>query len=368
MSVPLSGHERLGAAPEQVVVAQCHPRLRHRAHDRPCRWPAPAATRVHRPLGESLEADPLALGPEAVIDASASANPLSRRTGRRRSRANSRPFELLMRLASVASLALITACAHTPSQKEREQAAAEYRVGLALVHEAQAAAVEGDAAKQDFKYREALDTLLKAEAMDPGNVDIHYLVGLVYFTGFKRHADAERHLKQAIELREAEYPEAENLLGNVLVDGGRPADALAYYGRARANLLYRTPYYAEEGYGWALFKLGRLDEAATHVRTALVAQPDLCGAYLKLSEIEEARGQLDASAKALDDFIDRCDSERLRRSVGDPMLAYAYFRLGMNRLKGGERDRAAEALRVCTSRFAKEPVASECDKSLKLIE
>lgn len=265
-------------------------------------------------------------------------------------------------------LLVASACAHTPTKEQREQAAAEYKVGLSFVHEAQASAGAGSYTTQDLKYRQALESLLKAESLDPENAEVHYLLGLVYFMGFKRHVDAEKHLRRAMELKEDDYPEADNLLGGVLVDVGRAEDALPFYQRARSNLLYKTPYFAEEGLGWALYKLGRFDEAATHVKNALVAQPDLCGAYIKLSEVEEARGRTDQAIRVLDDFVGRCDSDRLRSVVGSHLLAYAYFRLGMTRLKSGDRGLAAEALRICTSRFSAEPVSEECDKSLKLVE
>lgn len=272
-----------------------------------------------------------------------------------------------IRRSALSVFVLLSACVHTPSPEERKQADAEYKVGLSLVHEAQKSAREGQNAKQDYNYREALEALLKAEKLDPQNAEVQYLLGLVYFVGFKRHEDAEIHLRKAMGAQSEPYPEAENLLGNVLVDAGRPEDALGYYQKARSNLLYRTPYFAEEGYGWALFRLGRLDEAAKHLRTALVAQPDLCGAYVKLAEIEESRGNLAESTSTLETFLTRCDSDRLRANVGLSTLAYAYFRLGMARLKAGRKEEASDALRICAARFGTESVAAECDKSLRLL-
>lgn len=271
-------------------------------------------------------------------------------------------------LALLAALALFAACAHTPSEQEREEAAAEYKAGLALVHEAQRAATEGDAVKQDLKYRLALESLLKAHKLDAENPDVNYLLGLVYFSGFKRHGDAERHLRQALVTRQDDYPEADNLLGSVLVDAGRPAEALPHFERARSNLLYKTPYFSEQELGWAKYKLGRLDEAAAHLRNALVAQPDLCGGYIKLAEVEEARQNHDGVAAVLTDFLERCDSERLREQCGPSLLAWGYYRYGMTKLKAGELDAAAAALQTCTSRFRGEAVAEECDRSLKLMQ
>lgn len=276
---------------------------------------------------------------------------------------------LLFRL----SLALILtgaalACAHTPSAEEQEQAAAEYKAGLALVHEAQQSAVEGDATLQDLKYRLALESLLKAHKLDPKNADLNYLLGLVYFSGFKRHGEAQKHLTLALAERENNFPEADNLLGSILVDAGRPADALPHFERARTNLLYKTPYFSEQEIGWAKYKLGRLDEAAAHLRSAVRAQPDLCGGYLKLAEVEEEREDYEAAEEALKGFLERCDTERLREQCGPQLLAYGYYRLGMSKLKTGDREGATTALRVCTGRFAKQPVSEECERSLQLMQ
>lgn len=272
------------------------------------------------------------------------------------------------RLLVALPLLLALSCAHTPSEAERNEAEAEYKSGLALVHEAQAAAVSGDAVQQDLKYRLALESLLKAHRLDPDNAEANYLLGLVYFSGFKRHVDAEKHLRLALGTKKDEYPEADNLLGTVLVDAGRPADAVPHFERARNNLLYKTPYYSEQELGWAKYKLGKLDEAAAHLKNALGAQPDLCGGYVKLAEIEEARNQPDRVVAVLSEFVQRCDSDRLRDQCGPSLLAWGYYRLGMTKLKAGDKAAAAEALRTCTSRFQAQPVAEECGRSLLLME
>ncbi len=277
-------------------------------------------------------------------------------------------FTRLALCSCLLPLSLALSCAHTPTDQEREQSAAEYKAGLALVHEAQQAAVEGDAVKQDLKYRLALESLLKSHKLDPENADVNYLLGLVYFSGFKRHAESEQHLKLALAKRQDDFPEADNLLGSVLVDVGRPAEALPHFERARSNLLYKTPYFSEQELGWAKYKLGRLDEAAAHLRNALVAQPDLCGGYIKLAEVEEARANHDEVAEVLADFVERCDSDRLRAACGPSLLAWGYYRLGMTKLKAGDMPAAAHALSTCSGRFPGEAVAEECDRSLKLMQ
>ncbi len=276
--------------------------------------------------------------------------------------------------ATVAASAGITAsaCATTPSAEDRKAALGHYEVALALVHEAEQLGAAGNGTEQDAKYREALRELLDAEKSGGMVSEHHYLLGFVYFVGFRRHADAERHLRSAIELRKSErdeeYPEAENTLGTLLVDAGRAKEALAHFEKARTNLLYATPYYAEQELGWALFKLGRHDEAVQHLQRALVAQPDLCGAYLKLAEVEVARGDDARVQSVLGDFLTRCDSERLRAATGARLISLAFLELGKSRLRSGARDAAADAFKICLSRYGGEPAGRECDAQLRVLD
>ena len=175
---------------------------------------------------------------------------------------------------------LSSSCAHTPTAEERAKARGHHEVGLSLVHEAQRAASAGDTTLQDLKWRQALSELLSGVKADPENAELQYLLGMTYFFGFRRHAEAETHLKRSLEIKNNEFPEADNLLGTMLVETGRAEDAIPHLERARANLLYATPYFAEQNLGLAKMKLERYDEAVVHLRNALAAQPDLCGAYL----------------------------------------------------------------------------------------
>lgn len=268
-------------------------------------------------------------------------------------------------------LLLAGACAHGPSVEDRKKAEGSYHAAVALVNEAEEAAAQGDVALRDLKYRESLKDLLDAQKADPTNTDVRYLLGVVYFTGFRRHDDAAKELQTAIAAKAAkgeEFPEAENLLGVVLVDQGRPREALPHFDKARTNLLYATPYFAEQEIGWAYFKLGEHEQARMHLKNAIAAQPDLCGAYVKLAEVEDARGDEAAVQGALAEFLERCDSERLRAKVGPRLLSWAYFRLGMSRIKTGARDQGIEALRQCTTRFPKEAVSNDCAASLRALD
>lgn len=282
-----------------------------------------------------------------------------------------RPRFVVVTSLVVTALAVL-GCVTTPSEQDIKAAAGHREVALALVHEAEKASSMGDVQTQDLKFREALRELLAAEktpeAMDS---EARYLLGYVYFIGFRRHDEALKQLALAAELRtkerQEEYPEVENLMGNILVDAGRPTESLPHFEKARTNLLYATPYFAEQGMGDALFKLGRHDEAAQHFERALVAQPDLCGAYVKLAEVEIVRGDDAKVQRVLNDFLVRCDSEKLRSATGPRLLAPAFLELGKSRLRTGDKDGAIDAFKACAERFTSEPAARECDQQMRAL-
>ena len=271
-------------------------------------------------------------------------------------------------VAVLAACCAVSSCATTSGADKIKEAEGHRQVAAALVSEAASAA---DVVTKDSKYREALRELLDADKTGAMDSDGRYLLGLVYFVGFRRHDEASRNLQQAIALRQQErqeeFPEAENLMGAVLVDAGKAAEALPHFDKARTNLLYSTPYFAEQGMGEALFKLGRHDEAAQHFERALVAQPDLCGAYVKLAEVEISKGDDARVQQVLADFLTRCDSERLRAATGASLLAPAYLELGKSRLRTGSKDGAVDAFKQCVTRFVGEPAAKECDQQMRAL-
>ncbi len=245
-------------------------------------------------------------------------------------------------------------------------------VALALAHEGESASTSGDLQGQDLKYREALRELLEAEKTQAMKADARYLLGMVYFLGFARYTEAESQLTKAIAQRklerDEEYPEAENLMGNVLMSAGRPKDAIAYFERARTNLLYATPYFAEMGLGDAYFRLGRHDDAVRHLNRALVAQPDLCGAYVKLAEVHVVRGDEAQVQQSLTNFLERCDSERLRAAAGPRLLGPAYFQMARSKIRAGDPAGASAVLQTCAERFSAQDIGEQCKKELAALQ
>jgi type IV pilus assembly protein PilF len=284
---------------------------------------------------------------------------------------------LLAFVVSVGSSLTVSSCAHGPDEQTIAEGHGHYEAAVAVLGEANKAEAAGDMPQRDFKYREALQELINAEKKTPDDAAMHLLMAQVYFLGFRRHDDATAHLERAIALKakqaaadaapaEREYPEAEQTLGVVLVDKGTPEAALPHFEKARTNLLYPTPYYAEQELGTALYKLGRHEQAAQHLNLAIQQQPDLCGAYTRLADVEAARGRDPELQRVLGEFINRCDSDRLRNNVRG-LLAPAWFKLGESRLRSGMKNEAVDAFRTCASRFPGDPAGQECARRLELL-
>lgn len=287
---------------------------------------------------------------------------------------------LRFRFVVVVAFAIVSGagCSHTSDTQKKNEARGHYEVSIAIVQEAQKAGEIGDNPGRDAKFREALKELLDSEKGNDADPEVQLLLAQVYFLGFRRHDDAITHLNKAIALKaaasisntspaEREYPEAEQTLGVVLVDKGTPEAALPHFEKARTNLLYSTPFFAEQEMGSALFALGRHDAAAQHLGLAIQQQPDLCGAYARLADVEEARGDNARQQKVLGEFLARCDSDRLRAAVSAKLLGPAFFKLGESFLRTGDKAAAVDAFRAGASRFPSDPAGLECARRLEML-
>jgi Tfp pilus assembly protein PilF len=256
-------------------------------------------------------------------------------------------------LLCAASL-LWVGCRHVPTDEEIERSAYARDLGISAMH------------KQD--YRGALEELLRGEKLNPEDAELQYALGLTYFTGFQGHtAEAEAHLRKAMALRE-NYSDAENALGNVLMSRNECDKAIPYFEKAMANLLWATPYLAEQNLGWCLYKTGKTDQALGHLKNAVNIQPSLCGGYDYLARIYADKQQDADVVLWLTRYVTHCDTEKVRPYLSRGQLSGVFYRLGNAHLRANDKDAARAAFATCTERFPAEDVATECRKNLALLE
>lgn len=146
--------------------------------------------------------------------------------------------------------------------------------------------------------REALDHVLRAIELDDENADAAHLAALVYLdfcrgaTTDCRLADAERHARVALELKE-DFREARNTLGVILVHMKRYPEAIAVLLPLTEDMLYRTPENAWGNIGWAYLEQGSLPEAVAALKRSVAAQPDFCVGHYRLGLALERSGNAD---------------------------------------------------------------------------
>ncbi|MGD1278117.1 MAG: tetratricopeptide repeat protein [Tepidisphaeraceae bacterium] len=167
-----------------------------------------------------------------------------------------------------------------------------------------------------------------------------------------------RELCLGIVAREPEHADALHTLGVIALQGGQSQAAVEWIGRAisiyvdRANdspqveSLRRDLAESHGNLGIALGRVGRLDDAITALRQALVFRPDSAEVYNNLGHVLQTKGDL---AGAIDAF---------RRAVSlRSDYAEAYSNLGNALRAAGRIDEALTALRRAPDLGAHRPEA-----------
>ncbi len=209
--------------------------------------------------------------------------------------------------------------------------------------------------------REGLAHTLKALELDRHNADAQHLAALIYLDLCERSAgdcrlgQAEIHARAALNER-ADYREARNTLGVVLVNAGRPQEAIAVLLPLTQDILYTTPENAWANLGWAQLESGKVDEAIGSLERSVAAQPRFCVGFYRLGLAHERKSQPEA---ALDAF-----SQALEADSRCGALQAAYGARGRVALKLGRLEPARADLERCRELARETKAGKECDATL----
>lgn len=236
-------------------------------------------------------------------------------------------------------MGFLLACAHLPTQREKEGALAHYDLGI------YAQQTNPQAALYEFNQALALDAQL-TEAV--------HAKAVLFHLSFRRLGEAEALYREALR-QKAGYSEAKVNLGSLLAEQGRHAEAMVLYEEALDDLLYPTPYLARANLGWAYFQQGNFELAQTNLRQSLAQNPSFCLAYFMLSSVYKAQGAWSAACEQLEMFAKRC-----------PEHADAHRQYGMCLLEQRKPQEAAEAFAACVAKAtdAQEAIGRSCRQSL----
>jgi Tfp pilus assembly protein PilF len=173
--------------------------------------------------------------------------------------------------------------------------------------------------------------------LDPGDAQTHLWLGEAY----RRKGQTEvalEFLEDAIPLavrdedKRTEH-EAQLNLSALLSQLGRYEESLEYSDALSADPTLSTPWRPLSNSGWALMKLGRLDEARAKLDESLEYFPNYGPALLNLGILEAKEGHRLAAIKTLERALERLNSSG---------RAEVNYRLGELYVALGQRNRAVE--------------------------
>ena len=207
-----------------------------------------------------------------------------------------------------------------------------------------------------------LRSSLSLDSTDPAT---HLWLGEAYRRKGKTE-DAEAFLLEAIELcgddeEMVSTKHAARLnISALLSQLGRYEESLEHCEALADDPTFSTPWRPLTNCGWALYQLGRLDEASDHYEDALEFFPRFGPALLNLGILRAKQGKTLSAIKTLERAL---ASGRLHPSA----LGEAHFRLGEIYVGLGRRDKAVDHFREATDKAPYEDWGSQSQAYLDLL-
>jgi Tfp pilus assembly protein PilF len=199
---------------------------------------------------------------------------------------------------------------------------------------------EYDLARDLFEkgnVRAALDHAHKAVALNEDNDKAQYYVAVIHLSFCSSNAgldavdcrlsEAEKYARAALKAN-ADFRDAKNLLGQILVNERRCKEAIAVLSPLTNDPAYVHPYFAWGNLGEAQLCDGQVDAAIVSLKNA-VAEPRFCVGHYRLGLAYERRQDYVAAEASLSSAVSadpQCEGlqdawlarSRVRKHVGNP--------------------------------------------------
>lgn len=182
----------------------------------------------------------------------------------------------------------------------------------------------GTSQLQDGAYPQALTSLLKAESLDGSNPIVQNNLALVYLVR-EKYEMAEKHLRQALQIKE-NYSDARNNLGKVLIEMGRPQEAITQLEFVTNDLTYENPEKPLTNLGIAYFNLNQYEKSRQYLNRALEVQRDNCLAQSYLGRAYFEAQSFNRAAESLDRAVGFC--QKLQFDEPHYYSALSYLKMG----------------------------------------
>ena len=202
--------------------------------------------------------------------------------------------------------AVLAGCAG-PSADRKKEADARMRMGVTYI--------------EQRNLPMAMQELVKASELDPGNPEVDMALGLAYQARGDM-SKAEECLRRAVD-KKPDYADARNNLGIVLARRKAWDEAIREFEAAAANVMYTTPERAYFNLGEAYRAKGDPANAEGAYRRALRANERYAPAYTALSGVLGGQGRWNDAASVLT----RCVEVLPDYVPGWMELGRAYLRL-----------------------------------------
>jgi len=215
--------------------------------------------------------------------------------------------------------------------------------------------------------RLALDHCRKAVQLNDQNARALYFTSLVYlfFCSGKlefaypdcRMDDAETFARKALKV-EATFREAKNLLGQILIDQKKYAEAIAMLQPLTQDPSFESSFLAWGNLGWAQVLAGQVDTGIESLQKA-VTEPRFCVGHYRLGVAHERKGDLVAAEQSLTNALE-VDAPECK-NLQDAWEERAQVRMKLGKLVDARadfqkcRDISAETLagRACLDALAR---------------
>jgi tetratricopeptide (TPR) repeat protein len=245
------------------------------------------------------------------------------------------------------ALAPLFGCATTPTAEDEEQGfkKAASHFNLAADH------------ADNGRLELALRDLLAAARLDPGNPRIQHSLGMVYLQKGKI-AEAEMHLLRALEIR-PDYGQARFNLSTLYLNQERYEESIQHSKILYDDATFAWPWRALTNWGWAAYKLGRVEEARRQLEYSRDFRARYWPTLLNLGILEAEQGH---KVEAIRYFADVLEIE-----PGPSAAAEANYRLAEIYVSLGKRKQAVGHLRTAVVKAPSDPWGKKSEEYLKLL-
>jgi len=181
-------------------------------------------------------------------------------------------------------------------------------------------------------YKQAIEDIGKAEAINPNDPEVFLIKGLIYY-GLKDYKSAEQFYKKAIELK-TDYSEARYDLCMLYLKIDSLDSAIEQCDRASSDLVYRSRDKALTSLGVAYFRKGNIDKAREYYQKSLELNPALFYTHNEVGKLYMAIGK---EQEAIDEFKKAVEANNI--------FDEAHYNLGLAYLKVGRTADACESFK-----------------------